>query len=130
MSSQLEFSHTLLVPNSNLVVRSCIPKKNLYYTILSMITSLFLYIYFVVSLIISTLSYKNANNYRDNLNDTLDCVAYQKVTRRQKMFKRHLNVLSIVSFQCVRMSGLFLLVTVIISVQLEQNGATHRLYIS
>lgn len=84
-----------------------------------MITSLFLYIYFVVSLIIT------------NLNDMLDCVAYQKVTRRQNSkFKRQLNVLSIVSFQRVRMIGLALLVTVIISVQLEQNGATHRLYIS
>lgn len=84
-----------------------------------MITSLFLYIYFVVSLIIT------------NLNDMLDCVVYQKVTRRQNSkFKRQLNVLSIVSFQRVRMIGLALLVTVIISVQLEQNGATHRLYIS
>lgn len=74
---------------------------------------------------------KNANNYKDNLNDTLDCVAYQKVTRRQNSkFKRQLNVLSIVSFQRVRMIVLSLLVTVIISVQLEQNGATHRLYIS
>lgn len=123
ISSQLEFSLTLLYPEELMLYYNILH----FTTLQSSITCLFLYVQIPrFHKNIDTLVMKKVNTYKDNMDDTLVCFACHTVIRVLVLeeLKRSINVLSIVSFQHVRLVGLFLLVTVTISEQLKQHGTT------